>query len=249
MPLTIAHPASVLPFRHSRLPISALVIGSMAPDFEYFLHLSPRTDFSHTPLGLVIFCIPIGLVALWIFHRIWKRPLMAMAGQGDGSHFVRFHFWPLPRFILLCGELLIGALLHVLWDSFTHDYGGLVQRVPALRQPVSIAGNVQLPLYFILQLISTLAGLAALLYVAFHHRKWTWRAVTHHWPMMVVAGWMTIGGGVALGMLVAGDVSNAEGLRRWPGCGMVVASLILTAVITFFSLLWHLHRHKPGSVL
>ena len=39
MPLTIAHPAAVLPFRHSRLPISALVIGSLAPDFEYFLHL------------------------------------------------------------------------------------------------------------------------------------------------------------------------------------------------------------------
>ncbi len=247
MPLTIAHPAAVLLFRHSRLPISALVIGSLAPDFEYFLHLSPRTDFSHTAPGLFAFCIPVGLVAFWVFHYVWKRPLLAMAG-GSTEHYKPFHFWPLPRLFMVCCELLIGALIHILWDSFTHDYGWLVQRVEGLRQGIPL-GRLEPPLYQVLNLISSVFGIGVLVFVAFYHRQWTWRAVTHHWPMMVVAGWMTIGGGVALGMLVAGDVSTAEGLHRWLGCGLVVASLILISVITFFSLLWHLHHRRPGSVL
>jgi hypothetical protein len=248
MPFTIAHPAAVLPFRHSRLPLSALVVGSLAPDFEYVMYLSPRSDFSHTAFGLFAFCIPAGLVALWIFHHIWKRPLMAMAGQGHAEHFKPFHFRPLPRLIILGGGILIGSLLHVMWDSFTHDHGWLVQHVDALRQGVPI-GKIEPPLYGILHFTSTVIGVGALVYVGFYHRQWTWRAVTHHWPMMAVAGWMTIGGGVALGMLVAGDVSTAEGLLRWLGCAMVVAGLILASVITFFSLLWHLHHRHPGSVL
>ena len=70
MPLTIAHPAAVLPFRHGRLPLSALVVGSIAPDFEYVLQLYPRSDFSHTALGLFTFCLPSGMIALWVFQRI-----------------------------------------------------------------------------------------------------------------------------------------------------------------------------------
>ena len=39
MPLTFAHPAAILPFsRKSKyINFSAIVFGSMAPDFEYFL--------------------------------------------------------------------------------------------------------------------------------------------------------------------------------------------------------------------
>lgn len=43
LPLTFAHPAAVLPFsRKSKyIHFSALVLGSMAPDFEYFLRGRP----------------------------------------------------------------------------------------------------------------------------------------------------------------------------------------------------------------
>lgn len=36
MPVTIAHPAAVLPLRGLGLPLSAMVIGSMAPDLPVF---------------------------------------------------------------------------------------------------------------------------------------------------------------------------------------------------------------------
>lgn len=245
MPLTIAHPAAVLPFKRSGLPLSALVIGSMAPDFEYWLHLSPHSDISHSILGLFTFCLPVGMLALWVFHRIWKQPLAAMLGGGYGHLATPFPFWPFPRFIMLCCEILIGALTHLIWDSFTHQYGWAVQQVTGLSRPIQV-GYIEVPLYKILQHASTLLGCGILLFVAFYRRKWKWTEVTHHWTVMVIVGWLTIAGGVALGMLVAGDVSSFEGLKRWVGCGLVVGSLIMTLVTTFLCMIWHI-RHRPAK--
>ena len=50
MPLTFAHPAAILPFsRKSKyINFSAMVFGSMAPDFEYFLRGQPMGGIGHT---------------------------------------------------------------------------------------------------------------------------------------------------------------------------------------------------------
>jgi hypothetical protein len=76
VPLTFAHPA--VPLARLGLPLSALVVGSMAPDFVYSLRLAPRGSFGHTLPGLVLFCLPAGLAVLWAFHRLMKRPLLAL---------------------------------------------------------------------------------------------------------------------------------------------------------------------------
>ncbi len=52
MPLTIAHPVAVLPFRRLGLPMAALAIGSISPDLEYLFHLSPKSNISHTASGV-----------------------------------------------------------------------------------------------------------------------------------------------------------------------------------------------------
>ena len=36
MPFTVSHAAAVLPLQRLGLPLTALMIGSMAPDFGYF---------------------------------------------------------------------------------------------------------------------------------------------------------------------------------------------------------------------
>ncbi|WP_053178170.1 DUF4184 family protein [Peribacillus loiseleuriae] len=61
MPLTFAHPAAILPFlRKSKyINFSAMVLGSMAPDFEYFLSGQPIGEISHTFIGFVAFNLPI----------------------------------------------------------------------------------------------------------------------------------------------------------------------------------------------
>ena len=50
MPFTGSHPAAVLPFLRSGLPPSALVIGSMAPDFPYYFQIA--TVFNPFPSSL-----------------------------------------------------------------------------------------------------------------------------------------------------------------------------------------------------
>lgn len=52
MPLTLAHPAAVLPLRRCGLPMAALVIGSMMPDVPLFMRWSSGYQVSHSYTGV-----------------------------------------------------------------------------------------------------------------------------------------------------------------------------------------------------
>ena len=55
MPFTLCHPAIVLPLYRYAARITSLpglVIGSMSPDFVYFLSLGISRSFTHTPMGV-----------------------------------------------------------------------------------------------------------------------------------------------------------------------------------------------------
>ena len=78
MPLTISHPAASVSFARLNLPLSALVIGSMMPDFPYFIPaLFSQSGFSHSIIGVFIFCLPVGLVSLGLFHFLIKYPALS----------------------------------------------------------------------------------------------------------------------------------------------------------------------------
>ncbi|SEP14833.1 DUF4184 family protein [Paenibacillus sp. OV219] len=57
MPFTFAHPAYALPLKFINpryLSATGLVLGSMAPDFEYFLTLEPHQTIGHSFSGLFV---------------------------------------------------------------------------------------------------------------------------------------------------------------------------------------------------
>jgi hypothetical protein len=173
MPFTLSHPAAVVPFARSRLVLSALVIGSMTPDFPYFFCLSTRYHFGHTLPGLFLFCLPAGLVALWLFHRILKRPLLSLLPvthqQGLIPFANEFRFAPWPRVLLIVLSLLIGAFTHIAWDSLTHRNGWMVQQIPVLSKPLLETTQGTLKVYKVLQHGSTLFGAVVLF---FWYLKW-----------------------------------------------------------------------------
>lgn len=70
MPLTFAHPAAILPFsRKSKfIHFPALVLGSMAPDFEYFLRGQPAGEIGHTFAGFVWFNLPLVILTYFIYQ-------------------------------------------------------------------------------------------------------------------------------------------------------------------------------------
>jgi hypothetical protein len=162
MPNPIAHPAASIPFVKAGLVFSALVIGSISPDFGYYIPL-PGPFFMYTIPGLILFDVPVGFVLLWIFHTFVKWPLLSLLPVALQRRLVcsasDFSFGPRRRFGLILLSLLVGSLTHVVWDSFTHDYGWMVKQFDFLKIPV---GGT--PLYDILQNLSTFFGFALLIY-------------------------------------------------------------------------------------
>ncbi len=174
MPFTFAHPAAVLaiPKRlRENLGISGLVIGSMAPDFEYLLRGVPIAQYGHDFAGFLWFNLPLCFAVYWLFERVVKRPLlMHLPVPWDRKLATWARSKPTRSTPLAWGLFAVSAVLgmatHVFWDNFTHAGGYFVRAMPVLASKVSVLG-VDLPVYKLLQHGSTLfAGLLIILYVS-----------------------------------------------------------------------------------
>ena len=165
MPFTLSHAAAALPFRRTKLMMSAVVVGCFAPDFEYFL--GHHGSFGHRLPGMFLFDLPLGFLALWLFHRYAKEPLAACLPARARE---RFELGPkslsidsVSRFVLIAVSILIGIATHILWDSFTHT-----GYLPANTWPF-LSRNVDLPIFGprpwleIFQYLSSIFGLAVIL--------------------------------------------------------------------------------------
>ncbi len=158
MPYTLAHPAAVLSFRRVAVfSKTALVIGAMAPDFEHLLRLEPVSLYSHSIIGLFLFCWPIGLLATWLYRKIWILPLTTLLPfleqYKEKSNFIRDSL-----------SIVVGASTHLLWDGFTHANRFGTQLLPSLNAKIDLF-SLSIPMWNILQHLSTLIGLSILLAV------------------------------------------------------------------------------------
>jgi len=165
VPFTLAHAAAALPFQRLGLVPSALIIGTFAPDFEYFLRLGPSGGYGHTLAGAFLLSLPLGLAVLWLFHATVKAPAASLLPESlqDRLPLDRFRFGGLSRFAFIVASLLLGIATHLGWDSFTHRTMWLYWHWPLLRQWVHVWGIGQVPVYKILQHVSTAVGLLILL--------------------------------------------------------------------------------------
>jgi hypothetical protein len=165
MPFTFSHPALIFPLKYlpdRLISFTGLVIGSMAPDFEYFMRMTVGSIYSHTFFGLFYFDLPVGIVLTFIFHDIVRDSFIDhLPGQ------LRRRFLELKTFnwdnafkttwAVVIFSILIGASSHILWDGFTHPLGYFVQRSAFLKQKIQLVG-FRLPVYSILQNLSSLIG-------------------------------------------------------------------------------------------
>ncbi len=84
MPSPLAHPAAAVPFTKAGMVFSALVIGSIAPDFWYIIRVGP-SYFAYTLTGLLLFDVPVGLVLLMAFPYPWPSGLSFQSFRKAGS--------------------------------------------------------------------------------------------------------------------------------------------------------------------
>ncbi len=166
MPFTLAHAAAALPFRRTRLVPSALAVGCTAPDLEYFLRLTAQGGFGHTLPGLFLFDLPIGLIVLWLFHAYMKRPFVTLLPGALQSRLrliaAAFPMWDAARLALILASILIGAVTHILWDSFTHATYWPYRHLKVLSYPICLPFAGSWELYKLLQHGSTLFGCVVL---------------------------------------------------------------------------------------
>ena len=77
MPFTFSHPAIILPIlEHRKISATALVVGSMSPDFEYFFRMKMQSEISHSFLGILLIDFPLGLLVMCVFHGIITNSLI-----------------------------------------------------------------------------------------------------------------------------------------------------------------------------
>lgn len=171
MPFTLAHPAAVLPFlRQPFVPI-ALVAGAMAPDIPYFAMVSSTSHAWYAPMlnganshdfaQILTVGLPLALVLagfLWLVAQPlrWATPDAWVPAKtrpkGRKPSSARIALW-------IFYSLMLGLFTHIAWDAFTHSDGWVVQQLPFLgAEPIS-----GFPVYRILQHLSSVAGLAAIL--------------------------------------------------------------------------------------
>jgi hypothetical protein len=165
MPFTFSHPAIILPFTF--LPrrwfsLTGLVIGSLTPDFEYFLRMEIQSNYSHRIIGVFCFDLPLGILLAFIFHNIVRNNLfdnlpiilksrLIIFKQFDWNTYFKTHW------LVIIISVLIGAISHIFWDSFTHEHGYFVQMISILTNSIEFLGQ-QVHVFKILQHLSSLLG-------------------------------------------------------------------------------------------
>lgn len=167
MPFTPAHPAIILPLLRARpelVSATALIIGSMAPDFEYFFKMSVSNQHSHTLGGILYFDIPVTIFLAFLFHEVIKKNLIAnlpayfqcrlqSMKEFDFKKYFMSHVWVV---IISAG---IGSATHIFWDSFTHGEAYFVRHISYYKHVFIPFDGVRYPLFYALQQFSTVVGL------------------------------------------------------------------------------------------
>jgi hypothetical protein len=153
VPLAPAHPAVVLPLQRLGLPLSALVVGAVAPDAPVYLPVGVSYRTTHSAAGLAVDVV-IGLAVLGLWFGLLRDAVVDLTAALRSRLPARAR--PGRRLWLLAPVgVAVGSGTHVLWDSTTHDWGFVVQEVAVLREEYG-----PLPLYRWLQHASTIVGSA-----------------------------------------------------------------------------------------
>ena len=161
MPFTLAHPAAVLPLRRfcpRFFNFPALVIGSVCPDVGYCFSSWNLDVLSHSPAGSIKFCLPVGVVMLGFFYGL-RLPIVEMLPEKYRKIFLPLCRQPMGSPLIVIVSMLVGIWLHLLFDSFTHRNGWLVQNLPALLTPVFSVGSHVFRIFNLLWYACSFAGI------------------------------------------------------------------------------------------
>lgn len=168
MPFTFAHPAIILPLcRSKRFSVTALFVGSMVPDFEFFFQLREVENIGHHTFGIIVFDLPVAFLLTYLFHGLLRNQVIAHLPSSLKSRFIiaysfSWHAYVTKHPLVVLISLILGIASHILWDGFTHHDGFFVLQIPFLLQKTGW-NFLNVYFYFLSQLVFSVIGLIAVL--------------------------------------------------------------------------------------
>jgi len=166
MPFTLSHAAAALPFRRLKPVWPALVIGTFAPDLQYFIQISDEDRSGHHFPDVLLVTLPVALILLWVFEWCVKGPAIELLPSAlqrrlqDKVAPLSFRGW--ERFASIVVWIAIGIATHMFWDSFTHSHTWMVAHWSLLRHKVPVPFHAPVAMLKVLQHVSTVLGLLVL---------------------------------------------------------------------------------------
>jgi hypothetical protein len=171
MPFTLAHPAAILPLRRfcpRYLSFTGLVVGSVVPDASYCFGPLHVDVFAHRFVGIFGFALPAGMAMLLVFYLL-RQGAVEWLPENQRRIFEPLCRKPPPPIWVLAVSVVIGAFTHIVWDSFTHQHGWLVERLPALQMPLLTFANHRMLVCHFLWYFCSFVGVA---WVCFAYEQW-----------------------------------------------------------------------------
>ena len=166
VPFTFAHAAAAAPFRRSRLILPAVIVGTMAPDFEYFLLLAPKSGYGHGWPGVLLLTLPLALLVYWLYQAYVRAPLIWLLPGGFRRRLPYRSIEPNPftpaRLAIVLVSLSVGIATHILWDSFTHPTTWVYRHWAMLSRTLTVPVLGTIQYYKAFQHSSTILGLIVL---------------------------------------------------------------------------------------
>lgn len=229
MPFTFSHPAIVLPLKYFSdkwFSLTGLVIGSLTPDFEYFIRMHVKSEYSHTVAGLLWFNLPVGLVLAFLFHQVARNALfdnlpMVLKCRLISLNQFSWYIYFKSNWFIVATSILIGAGSHLFWDSFTHADGYFVQLLPILTDKINCYGW-QFPLFKILQHGSTILGGMVVIFSLYS------LPIDKYSPQLYKSHYWTVFTGIAIVVLVIRFIGGFEFCQ----IGNLVVSLISSIIVS-----------------
>lgn len=213
MPFTPAHAAWLFPLRRidkANISWTALFIGTMVPDLEYFIWLSPAAYNSHSLEGVFLFNLPMTFILSFIWHHTLVKALLPrlafLRSDFKPERYPDFIEWLKNKPIAFILSALVGIFSHLIWDSFSHANGYLAHKIPFLIDE-SIVGGIKIRHCYIVWYVSTFVGLLVMAYWMISIKKIfnreTWKLLfkgSSFWGKIMFAAGLIAVSRIALGL-------------------------------------------------
>ena len=248
MPFTPSHAVAILPFARTPLPAAALVIGSMAPDLQYFVPLGLNRSASHSWPGILYIDIPIGIASMLLWMLLLRAPVLDYSPR-----WLRERMTPPARArgrvvyaALVLAALALGILTHLVLDFPTHR-GWLSEHWTWMQGSVGP--------FTVIRILHFSASVLGAVIIAIWARGWVRRTPRTTRPTLVpqrerVAVWIALTvilGGLcvvlfALNTTSTRDIFSGE-LWFFAFC---TAAGITGAVLVALSAIWWVRKRRSG---